>query len=183
LGKLNDVPAQAKGWNILGEIYRNAGDFDTAKHAYEQALSLALACGDQIRQSTQYVNLGFIAYRTQDYQQAIELGLKAIITLPEQNNDYGNATMLAGLAGPLQASGAARLAAIVLGASLTSLENMGITHQLSDQPEIIHYIQVTRQDLGEEIFQQAWEEGQGFTLQQVLERVIAYQEKSKHPAG
>ena len=60
---------------------------------------------------------------------------------------------------------------------------MGIAHQLSDQPEILHYIQVTRQDLGDMVFRHAWEEGQELTLQQVLKLVITYHEKIKNPAG
>ncbi len=182
LRELNDAAGQAKGWNILGEIYRNSGDFDAAKHAYEQALSLALACGDRLREAIQYENLGYIAYHTQDYQDAFGLGLKAIQTLPEQNNDYGLAAMIAVLAGPLQALGASRLAAIVLGAALTSLGNLGMTHQVSDQPEVDHYLLVTRQDLGEEAFQRAWEEGQGLMLQQVVELVLAYREHGEEPA-
>lgn len=181
LRELNDAAGQAKGWNILGEIYRNGGDFEAAKHAYEQALSLALACGDRLREAIQYENLGYIAYHNQDYQDALGLGLKAIKTLPEQNNDYGLAAMIAVLAGPLQALGASRLAAIVLGAALTSLGNLGMTHQVSDQPEVNHYLVVTRQDLGEQAFRRAWEQGQGLMLQRVVELVHAYRAQEEDP--
>jgi predicted ATPase len=181
LRELNDAAGQAKGWNILGEIYRNGGDFAAAKHAYEQALSLALACGDRLREAIQYENLGYIAYHNQDYQDALGLGLKAIKTLPEQNNDYGLAAMIAVLAGPLQALGASSLAAIVLGAALTSLGNLGMTHQVSDQPEINHYLVVTRQDLGEQAFRRAWEQGQGLMLQRVVELVHAYKAQAEDP--
>jgi predicted ATPase/DNA-binding CsgD family transcriptional regulator len=182
LGDLIDPAGQARGWNILGEIYRFAGDYEAANHAYEEALSLALACGDRLREAIQYENLGYIAYHNQDYQEALGLGLKAIQTLPEPNNDYGLAAMIAVLAGPLQALGAAHLAAIVLGAALTSLGNLGMTHQVGDQPEVDHFLLVTRQDLGEEAFQRAWEEGQGLLLQQVVELVLAYHEQGEEPA-
>lgn len=182
LSDLIDPAGQARGWNILGEIYRFASDYEAAKHAYEEALSLALECGDRLREALQYENLGYIAYHNQDYQDALELGLKAVQTLPEPNNDYGLAAMIAVLAGPLQALGASRLAAIVLGAALTSLGNLGMTHQVGDQPEVDHFLLVTRQDLGKQAFQRAWEEGQGMMLQRVVELVLAYREQGEDPA-
>ena len=176
LHDLNDLYGQARGWNILGEIYRLSNDYTAAKEAYEEALSLALECGDRIRESIQYENLGYIAYHSQEYRPAFEFALKAIQTLPEQNNEYGLATEMASLAGPLAASGAPRLAAIILGASLTSLENMGIYYQLGDQPEIEHYLQITRRKLGDEAYQRAWEVGQGLTLGQAFDLALTYRE-------
>jgi predicted ATPase/DNA-binding CsgD family transcriptional regulator len=179
LHDLNDLAGEARGWNILGEIYRFSNDDRAAEHAYREALSLALKCGDRVRESIQYENLGYLAFHSREYQRAFELSVRAIETLPEQNNEYGLATEMAGLAGPLTAMGAHRLAAMILGASLTSLGNMGIEHQLGDREVIDGYLQRTRQALGDEAFQRLWEAGQGLTLAQAFELALAYRNKGK----
>ncbi len=59
-------------------------------------------------------------------------------------------------------------AARLLGASEAILKGMGASQQPADQIEIDRYFTATREQLGEEAFQEALAEGKGMSLEEAV---------------
>ncbi len=71
--RIGDLPGQAQALNILGEYSRIRLELDAAKHYYEQCLELVAQTGERLREGMLKHNLGFIAYRQDDYPKAWQL--------------------------------------------------------------------------------------------------------------
>lgn len=184
--ELGDLPGLAQGLNIMGELSRMQNDYEAASRYYEECLSVVQQTGEQLRVAMIYENLSYVAYHQQQYQQAVQLGLQALKIVRDMGNQYGIGTfigslagpmaMLGGtLAGPITMLGGAELAARVLGASSAILETLGIDHQPSDQPEIDRFYEVTRNKLGEEAFEAAWQAGHAMSMADAVDLVLSFQ--------
>lgn len=166
--KLGDKPGEIQALNILGEFHRLRGGYEAAEGYYQECLRIAQETGEQMRIAMQYENLGFIAYRQNKYPEARRLFIQGMQIFLAMKINYGVATFIAGLAGPMTKLGEAERAARLLGASDALLEMMSASHQPSDQPEIDLYIALTRSQLGEEKFTEAWQAGTQMTLPEAI---------------
>ncbi|MCH7663167.1 MAG: hypothetical protein IH859_04770, partial [Chloroflexi bacterium] len=170
--KSGDMPRLTQGINILGEIARVAGNIEQAKEYYEESLSIAKETGETLRESIQYVNLGFIAYHQEKYELGMDLNRKSLENFWEMDSFYGIASHLASVAGPLGALGYHTRAARLLGAASALLIPLDIGQQFADQVEISRYLEKTQAALGKKAFNQAWEEGQRMTVQEAVEYAL-----------
>ena len=73
LRTLGEPAAVAQGLNVIGEVARTTGHYARAKAAYEEALAIALDLGDRLRELMLSENLGYIAIREGEYEQAFDL--------------------------------------------------------------------------------------------------------------
>ncbi|MCH7664160.1 MAG: hypothetical protein IH859_09875, partial [Chloroflexi bacterium] len=53
------------------------------------------------------------------------------------------------------------------------LVTLDIGQQFADQVEINRYLEMVQEALGEQAFQEAWEEGQRMTIQEALEYALS----------
>jgi predicted ATPase/class 3 adenylate cyclase/DNA-binding CsgD family transcriptional regulator len=166
--KFGDKGGMTRALNVLGELARLKGDYEAAKSYYEECLALAKETGERLREAIQLTNLGFIAYHKKDYQLAEQIHRDGLLIYSEMDANYGLATHLGSLAGPTAALGRPQRAARFLGASNAELESLGTNQQPADQGEIKLYIDAVQQALGQDAFQEAWEEGQRMTFQEAI---------------
>jgi predicted ATPase/DNA-binding CsgD family transcriptional regulator len=157
--RLGDKPGMIQALNILGEFARLQGDYESAESYYEECFRIAQETGEQMRIAMQYENLSFIAFHQNKYHESRQLITQGLRIILDMKINYGVATFIAGLAGPMAKLGEPERAARLLGASDALLESMCASHQPSDQPEIDLYIALIRSQLGEEAYQQAWQAG------------------------
>ena len=61
-----DKPGISKSLTSLGELARIRGDLETAKVCYIESLAYSQQTGDHFRNSVQYNNLSFVAFRQGD---------------------------------------------------------------------------------------------------------------------
>lgn len=166
--RLDEQSGVAQALNILGELARNAGDYQSAQAYYEECLQVVKQTGEVFREAMQYENLGVIAYHQDQYQRAEELIKRAVKLFKDLNTNYGMATCIATLAGPAAKLGYPQRAARLLGAANAELESLGTGHQPSDQIEIKMFILDVRQALSPEEFQKAWDEGRAMSIREAV---------------
>jgi len=175
LRKIEDKPGIAQALNILGETARLQSDYEAAQLYYEESLEVVRETGERLREAMLLCNLGFIAYRHGRYSLAMQYIQSSLAITLEVKNDYGLATMLGALAGPTAALGDPVRGAHILGFACGMLDAMGYGNQPSDVPEIELYEAAIRQQLGEEAFQTAWQEGQAMSYEDVISLILAGQ--------
>jgi hypothetical protein len=171
--RLGDLPGIAQAYNILGELARLAGDDDAAQEFYETCMDVSVESGEQMRVAMSYVNMGFIAYHRGEFRNSAELVRQGLIVIRSLENDYGLSTFIGSMAGPLARLGDAERAARLLAASFALLEAKGSVYQPSDVPEIKEYMRVTKELMGEPTFQEAWQSGQGMTLEEAVDLALS----------
>jgi len=168
-----DRPGEADALNILGELARVQGDDDRARRYYEECLNLVQQTGETVREGMQYENLGVLAYRRGDYQLSRDLIRRGMTLSLNLGTNYGLASHLATLAGPVAALGQPRKAARLLGAANTHLQALGLDQQPADQPDLRRFLQAVLQALGEDEFQAEWDRGQAMTLQEAVDWALS----------
>jgi predicted ATPase/DNA-binding CsgD family transcriptional regulator len=168
--EVDDKPYVALALNVLGEILRMDGDYDGAKEVYEECLALSRKIGNRRREAMMLNNLGYVAQHQGDYGLAEAYFNDAIILYEELGLKYFVVLVIADHAGPALAKRQPERAVRLLGASAALCGAMGIVHQLVDQVEIDRYLADVREQLDEEAFHAAWEEGRAMSL----EKAVAY---------
>jgi predicted ATPase/DNA-binding CsgD family transcriptional regulator len=174
--KFDDLAGISRAYNMLGELARLEGDDVTAEIYYKDCLNLCKKTGEVLRESFQYGNLGLIAYHKKEYQLSEELQLKGLRTFYEWNTQFGMATHIATLAGPIAALGNPLRAARILGAADVVLESLNADFQPTDQPEIIEIVKDVKSALGETAYKRAWLEGSQITIREAMRYVLGEQE-------
>ena len=167
--KLEDQPGVAQALNILGELTRSQGDYESARRYYEECLEVVQVTGERMREGMQYENLGVIAYHQEQYDHALELIRHGLVIFREVGINYGLATCLAILAGPMTRLGFYKRAARLIGAANAVMETLGINHQPIDLIEINQFTDQARQALGEETFQAEYQAGQILSIEEAVD--------------
>jgi non-specific serine/threonine protein kinase len=166
---LGDNAGIIRALNALGELERLDNDYARAEKAYEECLSHCRQSGNKMREAFALANLGLVAQRQGNYDQAKSNIIKALKLLIDLNTKYPLALDFIILSGPIAAQGNPERAACLLGASDILLKAMGLGLQPADQPEIDRFEADVREQLGEEAFQFAWEKGQAMSLEQAID--------------
>jgi hypothetical protein len=122
-----------------------------------------------MREGMQYENLGVIAYHQEQYDHALELIRHGLVIFREVGINYGLATCLAILAGPMTRLGFYKRAARLIGAANAVMETLGINHQPIDLIEINQFTDQARQALGEETFQAEYQAGQILSIEEAVD--------------
>jgi predicted ATPase/DNA-binding CsgD family transcriptional regulator len=170
--KLGDQPGIAQALNILGELNRSQGNYETARRYYEKCLKVVQVTGERMREGMQYENLGVIAYHQKQYEHALELIRHGLTIFWEVGINYGMATCLAMLAGPTARLGHYKRAARLLGAANAVMESLGVSHQPVDLVEINQFTDLTRQALGEDTFQAELQAGQSLSIEEAMDYAL-----------
>jgi predicted ATPase/DNA-binding CsgD family transcriptional regulator len=170
--ELGDQTGVAQALNILGELTRSQGDYETARRYYEECLEVVQVTGERIREAMQYENLGMIAYHQEQHDHAVELIKHGLLIFWEIGINYGMATSLAILAGPTAKLGFYKRAARLLGAADAVMEALGVSHQPTDLIEIDQFTDLARQALGEKTFQEELQAGQNLSIEEAVDYAL-----------
>lgn len=171
--ELEDGAAIASGFNMLGELYRMAGDDERARRAYDRSLAACRETGERFREAMMLTNLSFVAYNVGDFMEARRLAdehLQEMLSMPVKKPC--DILALAVVAGTLGRLGEPEKAARLLGASESLMDEMGAAFQRQDQRQIDRYAADVRTRLDESHFHAAWREGQALSLEQAVEYAI-----------
>ena len=171
--ELGDKPGISLALNILGELKRVEGDYDSARQYYEECLEIVKETGERLREAMQYHNLGLIATHQNQPQLAEILMKQALIISIELDNNYHLASGISSLAGPAVSLGYSKRAAQLLGAAYAAMESLGTNQQPADQVEVDRFTDEVQKVLGEEQFSQAWRKGLAMTIQEATDYALS----------
>jgi predicted ATPase/DNA-binding CsgD family transcriptional regulator len=181
LRELGDKPGISLALNILGELRRVEGDYESARQYYEACLEIVKETGERQREGIQYHNLGLIATHQNQLQLAEKLMKQALIISIELDNNYLLATAISSLAGPTAKLGYPKRAAQLLGAAYAVMGSLGTNQQPADQVEIDRFTDEVQQALGEEKFSQAWRKGLAMTIQEATDYALSDADEDELP--
>ena len=151
---------------VLGEVARAAGDYATARTAYEDALQHAVRTGDPMMESISCYDLSIVRAHGQEYGLALDAGRRALRLTSEHRFDVHSAYFLTGVAGAIGGLGKPEIAARLYGASEALLESLGSVLQPSDVPDCERGRAGARALTGSERFEALIREGRSMTLGQ-----------------
>jgi non-specific serine/threonine protein kinase len=154
---------------MLGEVARSAGDYVTARAAYEDCFRHAAGIGDPVMESVSLFNLSLVHAHEQDYDHALDTGRRAVQGTAEQHNDGATAYFLTSVAGAMGGLGQPERAARLYGASEALLQTMGARLEPIDLAECERGREVARAQIGSEKFDALLAEGKALTLEQAIE--------------
>ena len=136
--------------NCRGEIARLDGDDRAAQAAYEEALRVVQAMGDENYGANLQTNLAFVAGHLGEHRRALELMRTALGTVAKRGKRPIMAWCLGDLAGPELGLGRPERAARLVGAADAALARMNLRRQPTDQPEHEHTVAQLAESLGRE---------------------------------
>jgi len=166
--ELKYIPGITIALNLLGELSRIIGDYDAAEEYYQQCLEISREANDKRRVALSLANLASIAMHHHEYRQAELLERESIEMEVELGTKYYIGLSFACLSGIIAMRGHPEQAAILFGASEIFLEKMGAKLQPADKIEVDDYLVAIREQLDEESFHNALEEGRGITFEQAV---------------
>jgi predicted ATPase/DNA-binding CsgD family transcriptional regulator len=165
---LDHIPGITRALNVLGELSRIFGDYQRAEIAYQECLELSRQTGDKGRVAISLANLASIAIHHGDYARADVLGRETLEIAVELGSKHKIGYILACLSGPLAIHGRPVKAAMLLGASESILQTLGVKIQPADQIEIDRYIITIHEQLDERSVNEALAEGRKMSLDQAV---------------
>jgi tetratricopeptide (TPR) repeat protein len=163
---LGDLSLTARSLNTLGEICRQAGDFECAAEYYEESLALARQAGHQRRIATSLHNLGHVAHRGGDTAAAAARFRETLPIAQALGDQHAIALCLAGLAAVAAARGQGEGAATLFGAVGAQLECLRATFDPADQEEYLRGLTRTRELLPDSLYQAALAAGRVMTAEE-----------------
>jgi predicted ATPase len=165
----DDEAGIIRALNRLGELARLDGDYDRAGKLYEECLFRCRQSGDRLLEAYQLANLGLVAHQRGNYEQAEMMIKQGLILINSLHTKYPIPVYMAILSGPVAAQGDPQRAAQLLGASDSLFKTMGgLGLQPTDQAEIDRFEIAVQEQLGDEAFKSAWEQGHAMSLEQAI---------------
>jgi predicted ATPase/DNA-binding CsgD family transcriptional regulator len=173
LREVDDKPGIAYALNLLGELARLQGDYQSSERYYLESLAVVKETGERMREGILLSNLCFIAYHQKNYQLAKQHIQEALFILWELNRNYRLAVYFGALAGPTVGLGNPSEAAQLLAVSHTQVEAMGARIQPADLVEHDRIENEIRSQLGEQDFLEEWRLGQEMSLEEALSMALS----------
>jgi tetratricopeptide (TPR) repeat protein len=157
--ELGDKQVLGMLYNGLGELSRLQEDFDSASDFYLKALGFNRQAGDQVRQTTNLINLGATALSQNDLHTAASYYREGLSISSKMDDMNGSLYCLEGLAGSYWAIEKPQIAAKLFGAAeaLRSLNNLFI--EPADRPLYEKSVSRVREALTEENYLESVSEG------------------------
>ena len=170
-----------------GELFRDNGNLEAAKMAYESALRLANATGFHRLEMMLLGNLSLVCFASANYPQALKHGLASLAIASQAKSPGYTAEILGLIAAALAGLERGDVAAQLFGASAGILDRLGISIQPQDLREYERGIGLAKSTLSPERFDILRDEGASMTIADA----VAYAESvglensqlsDKHPA-
>lgn len=167
--QVDHLPGIAWALNVLGNLSRMNGDYFQAKILYEECLDVCRLTGEKRRIAMVLGNLGIIAERKGQYQEAKKWIHSSIELARDIEFEYTIPAKLSLMAGVLASLGESQRATMLLSASLAINERMGIVAQANTQIEIDRYISALHLQLESADFDEYWQEGRRMSLSNAID--------------
>jgi non-specific serine/threonine protein kinase len=162
------IPGITVALNVLGELSRLAGDYERAEGYYQECLELSRQAGDKRRIAIALACLSSIAMHHGEYRKAEMLERESFQMEVELDTKYYIGLSFACLSGPVAMQGRPEHAAILLGASESTLQIMGAKLQPADQNEVDQYILAIREQLDDKSYERALTEGRSMSFEEAV---------------
>jgi predicted ATPase/DNA-binding CsgD family transcriptional regulator len=156
---LGDVWSIARAANCLGELARAQGDYHRAAAFYEEALTLFRALGQSKHVPLVLHNLGQTAALRGDARRGTAYFAEALALQTDLGDRRGQSLSLAGLAAMAALLCQLERAARLFGAADALRASAGVAMESLDLDACEHHRATTRAELGEAVFDAAWEAG------------------------
>jgi predicted ATPase/uncharacterized protein HemY len=167
---LGDRPGIAESLLNLGIVVRSLGDYANARTLHQESLDISREVEDRSGVAASLLQLGYDAYGLREYKGATALMKESLSIFSDLRDKVGTARSLAALAGVLGASGHARRAAALYGATDSLLEATGFRLHPVDRIAYERDAEQVRKMLGDEDWSEVWQLGHDMTT----ERAVAY---------
>ncbi len=175
---LDDKRGLARALNTLAEDARLCGDYATADTHYQEALEIDRMLGDQQGIATRLHNLGYVALYQGNPISAVRSFRESYMLNRELGYQSGLLSFLEGMAASASAASHPDTAARLYGAWEANCALPGTEFKLHppDQLEFDRYTALARAAIGNEAFEQAWDEGRLLSLDQAVIEALAAQQ-------
>lgn len=177
--QMEDTYAISTSLNVLGELFRLEGDYVEARAKYEESLLLKRRLGGKMGIAVALHNLAHVAHHNGDLDYSYDLFAESLGIFRELASTLDIAMCVAGLGGIAAARGEAHYAAILLGAVGAHLREIGASVWPADRSDYERYLSMTRSQLSDADFDEAWQTGQSMTP----EEAFLYVESLRSAAG
>ena len=153
----------------LGELAVRQGELDTATTWLEKSLGLRQELGDRLGIAASLGSLAWVALRRNDLGHAATILRESLIIRQDIEEQGGIAWCLEKLAEIAQLNRDAVGAVRILGVAATIRARGGSVIDPADQPRYRRMIERLRDELGPDIFEAVWSEGQMMSLEQIIQ--------------
>jgi len=177
LREMDDQVGVAQALNVLGELARIDGRDEQARGYYEEALAIAQATGDRLREVLQLQNLGFLAQRAGAFREAERLFRQSVVAARELDSRYSLVYTLTSLAGAYASTRPER-AARLIGVSERIFEELGALPDRGDREVFEENRARARAELGNEAFAAALARGRAMSIKDAVAYALEHD-----PAG
>lgn len=169
--------------NVLGELARLEENYTEARTLYEESLQLKRQLGGKMGIAVALHNLAHVAQHNGDLDYSYSLFAESLGIFRELASALDIAMCVAGLGGIAAARGEARKAAILLGAVGAQLKEIGASVWPADRADYERYLTMTRGQMTERDFEQAWQAGQGMAPEEAYMYVQDMGAEGRAPAA
>jgi tetratricopeptide (TPR) repeat protein len=167
--EIGDKQGIAMSLDNLGIVAQGQGDYAATRSLHEESLALRREIGDKQGIALSVGNLGLVALEQGDYAAAQSLLEESLVLFREIGDKWGIAMSLAGLGSAVVGRGQTQRGVVVLGAVEALLESIGAVLEREDREPYERSVQRARSLLGEEAFEQAWQEGWHMSTEEAIE--------------
>ena len=156
----------------LAESYDLAGDLDTSKALWEEGLSLLRAEGDKTHIAWGLEGLAGASYLARDLAGALKFHLESLRFKVEVMDKLGIAFSFEGLAQVAAAEEEPERAAVLWGAANHLRETINVPLESSREDIYTSLTPITREQIGDEVFDKAWKKGETMKLNEAIEYAL-----------
>jgi len=156
------------GLSELGDIAHAEGDLLEAQERFSESLVVARETRDKDAELTELGNLAGIALDRKEWAEARATFEKTIAFWQEANDEWFLATDLAGFAAVLHGEGQPASSAKLLGFVCAVCHRVGVRLQRNEQASYDATAAAVKGELGEAVYQAAFEEGRALTQEQAV---------------
>lgn len=162
----------ANSLNNLGSLLHGEGDYARARALFEESLAIRLEIGGKRGISSSLGNLGHLAYEQGDYIKARAFYVESLAIKQEIDDNISIPWALIGLGSIAVAMGELRLGVRLLGVAAKLWEEIGVVPEAPDRQMYERSIVSAKAGLGEDLFNEAWTEGQMMSLEEVFASIL-----------
>lgn len=171
--QVGDGGGVADALNNLGVIASLEKDWDRAASLYAEALSLFHDHGDALGVGRALMNLGEIRNEQGDYEEAERLIKESIVVHRRLGSRWDYCDLLEELGRIYAAKGDPNSAAVLFGAGDSLRGLLGTPLPLGERERYDSYLEATRDRLGEDGFEAAWEKGRRMDADEALDLALS----------
>jgi tetratricopeptide (TPR) repeat protein len=167
----------AESLNCLGDLQRELGRYAEATVMLEEALVLRRTVNNQRGISATLCNLGHALCRQGDAERATACFRESLEIAERLHNKLFRTNCVIGFADIAGVQGKARQSALLLGAACRLLAEAGYELEPPDRVNYELVVAQARAQLAEGVFEAAWDEGSGMSLEQTLVYALEWETK------